>query len=963
MRLKTSSHKNNILNTENTYINGKIYLLSLSVVLVCRDPTKQVTRDLEGSEFLIMSLPWSVNKFGGTSLGNASYMQLCIAIVKDLLGSKRIAMVVSAMGGKPKVTDMLLDAVHAASREDSIEREDLINAIFTKHGNAIDELLADAPEEVARLKSIVSKDLENIRDILKAVTLMRVAHEPVLELVSGYGEIWSAQIIAAAMRHMGMPFEYLNAREVLRIAREDIAGQSVLWEHSQELLERVIQRREEELGYAPNFVITGYVASTEEGFATTLKRDGSDFSAAIFAKLLDADAITIWTDVSGVFSADPRRVPDAQVIAEITYNEAVELAYFGAKVIHPKTMAPAIAKNIPIYIKNTFEPLAAGTRIFKAQQRLKEKPLQREGTVCGFSTVDHVALLNIDGTGMIGVSGIASRLFSALEEAQVPVMFVAQASSEHSICFATKMHKAALAKATVENKFFFELSKGLITNVSIIQDCSIIAAVGESMGSLPGVAGIFFNALGNAGINILSISQGCDERNISAVVLKKDSARALQVVHSAFWLSSRSISVGVVGTGNVGSALIQTLLEQAPLFQERFDLKLHIVAAMNKHRMLLADGDDLSEELMTKLSVFRRRLSSGRLEPGELMHSHSNCSLEDMASAMSKDEQVAGITPVEADINQLFEHVSMNRASPHFIMIDCTNSKEVGAMHPQWLRDGAHVITANKGAVTRGIDLYNEILDAVRFHRRGYFSEVTIGSAVPVLTTLNDIMVSGDALHGITGIMNVACQTILSRVMDGISLRDAMAEVHERNLFESDPREDLDGTEAGCKVLILARQIGLPLNIEDINREPLVTIGPDDDVDWENLRSSHMFEERGKELARLAAEAKANDSTLRYVQRIEVSPSVESGVQKNVKVTTSVKLEAVPNNTDLALVQGPVYFFSFHTERYKQSPLIVKGPLSDSANTASGMVGDLLRIAKTIGIDDKGQSKLTAWND
>jgi len=893
---------------------------------------------------------FAVHKFGGTSVGTADSIRKCIEIVKTLVPNNRIAMVVSAMGGQPKVTDMLLDSVHASASVNEEKRDNLLVAILDKHSVAIKDLLPDHPNEVERLIRIVQKDLEDIHVILKAVQLLQNAGELILELISGYGELWSAQVLASVMQSMGMPFEFLNARDVIRIRTEGGTGQMVDWEMSQHYIDEVLAAREKELGYKTHFVITGFVATTTDGVATTLKRDGSDYSASIFGYLLKADAITIWTDVSGVYSADPRRVRGAQVITQVSYNEAIELSYFGAKVIHPKTVTPAIMANIPIYIKNTFEPSAAGTRIY---QPPSQGEAVREKTVCGFSTVDNVALLNIDGNGMVGVSGIALRLFSALEDVSVPVLFIAQASSEHSICFATRESHALAAKEAIESKFHWELSKGLITKVTTIRDCSIIAAVGDSMGNMPGVSGIFFNALGNARINILSISQGCNERNISAVVLAKDSARALQVVHAAFWLSSHSISIGVVGTGNVGSAVIQTLLEQAPLFRHRFDLNLSICGAINEDKMIL--GDDLSDDLMAKLSVFKRKISCELDGTTNLTRTHSNLSLEDMAEAMNAPlDRDGGTQP--ADLEKFVAHVSGHEGSPHCILIDCTDSKSVAACHSTWIRKGAHVVTANKSAVTRDIGLYNEILDAKRKFSRSYFSEVTIGSSVPIMTTLNDILVSGDAVHGIVGIMNVSCQTVLTLVMEGVSLTDALGRVYDKGLFEPDPWEDLCGIEAASKILILARVMGLPLNIEDIKYEPLVT--RKEGVNFPDIRSSKLFEDEDKELKRRALQAKANNCTLRYVQRLKCAPAAEMGVHKDYQWETSVALEEVPLDTDLAIVKGPIYFFSFHTERCKQSPLCIKGPLSDATNTASGIVGDILRIAKSIGVTDKGQHNL-----
>lgn len=883
---------------------------------------------------------WEVHKFGGTSVGNADCMQKCINIVKDAMPSARIAMVVSAMGGKPKVTDMLLNSVHSAAANDHDGCEQLLEAIHKKHVTCLQNILDDAPKEAYRIMDSITADLSNIRDLLKAVSLMRMAHHQILELVSGYGELWSAKILSAAMRQQGLPFVFINARDVLVVRSDESAGVEVEWDISQDKLNQYMKTLPKIDGHEPGLVITGYIASSTDGVATTLKRDGSDFSASIFGKLLGATAVTIWTDVSGVYSADPRRVPDAQIIDNVSYTEAIELAYFGAKVIHPKTMAPAIQAKIPIYIRNTFDPEASGTRIFLAP---RDNSNVREKCVCGFSTVDNVALLNIEGTGMVGVSGIAMRLFSALEEADIPVLFIAQASSEHSICFATRMTHVTQAKSAIETKFYFELSRNLISAVSVIEDCSIIAAVGESMSNMPGVSGIFFGALGKAKVNVLSISQGCDERNISAVVKQVDSAKALQLVHSAFWLSAYRINICVIGTGNVGSALIQSLIEQIPLIEDRFDATICIRGVMNSTKMLL--GEDLTPVMKDKLKCFRPR---GR----GLSKSYSNLSLEDLQNHMA-----SGDGTEHADIDKFVNYCTEDVSSPHTILIDCSTSEEIGLHHADWLMKGINVVTANKSQLVSSLDVYNDLLTAIRSASSSYSSEVTIGASIPTMTTLHDILMSGDAVHKIEGIMNVSCQLVLSYVMDGMSLCDSIKKVREHGVFEVDPFTDLTGEESVSKLLILARFMGANISMEDVEIDPMVK--RIDGVDFNDIQGSDIFDEADKLMRERVKSAKVNKCTLRYVQRLLCDPPIQLGMNNNhINIKATISLEEVPYDSELGSINGPVYSFSFHTERYKDAPLCVKGPLSNSANTASGILADILRIARHIGVKDKGQANI-----
>eukprot|EP01041_Mallomonas_annulata_P005902 gene5902-11914_t len=879
------------------------------------------------------SILWDVHKFGGTSVGSAECIRRCIEIIKPKLKTNRIAMVVSAMGGKPKVTDLLLDSVHAAAAGNINESDAKLNGIQAKHELCVRDILAKSPEMGQILLDKIKSDLKDIKDLLRAVTLMRMAHEQILELVSGYGEIWSASIISEVLRQEGLPFIFLNARDVLVVSEGEL-GTKVHWEESEEKLQQILTLAESNFkkdGFTiesdipvPHLVITGYVASTVDGVATTLKRDGSDFSASIFGKMLRSCGITIWTDVSGVYSADPRRVPEAEIIPEVSYTEAIELAYFGAKVIHPKTMAPAILAQIPIYIRNTFEPSHHGTRIYAPSVK---GSMMREKCVCGFSTVDNIALLNLEGTGMMGVPGIAHRLFGALKGSSISVMFIAQASSEQSICFAIKESQMEAAVKSVEEAFFYEFKQGLVNTLRTIGECSIIAAVGEKMSNMPGVAGLFFGALGNARINILSISQGCDEKNISAVVYAKDSARALRAVHAAFLLSTLDISIGIVGVGRVGTALIQTLLEQLRVLKDRYGISIKIRGLMNTSTMLL--GDDLSSELKSKMHIFQRGTKHGTTVRNE--------SFQDLTAA------VAAQGSVESNIQMFFDHI-VNSSTPHAIIIDCTNSANVANLHPIWLTHGAHVITANKLALSSSLSLYNAVYSAAKTGNRSYMSEVTIGASIPVLTTLNDLLCSGDTVNSIIGLMSVSVGMLLTDISEsGLSLSAAIANTYSKGLFEEDPFLDLDGKEAGQKLLILARELGIPLNIEDVEIEPLV--------------SQELFAVENSYMKQRVTAAAEKGCVLRYIQRIECEAPVELGGPV-IRCKASSKLEDVPLDSSYAHVRGAVYHFAFHTARYASNPLVVQGPLSDSANTASGMVGDMLRIARFVGAKDKGRNEL-----
>jgi bifunctional aspartokinase / homoserine dehydrogenase 1 len=887
---------------------------------------------------------WVVHKFGGTSVGNADCMRKCIDIIRPLLNVSRVAVVVSAMGGKPKVTDLLLDMVHAAANHEFSVVDRNKEAIYSKHKTCIEDILgniqaADANSPAKRILSLIENDLKDISDLLRAVALMRTPHEQILELVSGYGEVWSASLITEVMRQQGLPFVFVNARDVLFVS-EDALGTSVHWDVSEQKLLDFIAAEEKKMAetsfgiessqkYAPVpvpfLLITGYIASTVSGVATTLKRDGSDFSASIFGKLLKATSITIWTDVSGVYSADPRRVAEAQIIPEVSYHEAIELAYFGAKVIHPKTMAPAIMNQIPIYIRNTFDAENKGTRIFLSSQKASNK---RDRFVCGFTSVDNIALLNIEGTGMIGVPGIAHRLFGALKNANISVMYIAQASSEYSICVAIKSAFVDAAKSAVAEAFFYELKQGMISDIRVVRDCAIIAAVGEAMSNTAGVSGIFFGALGRASVNILSISQGCDERNISAVVYASDATKALRAVHSAFWLSSLDLSIGIVGVGRVGSALIVTLLEQLELIKKHYGINIKIRGICNSTKMML--NDDLVDDLKAVIednspspsspSARERRsqsMSAFGMNGTHFRRSRSQNTLEDIRQVIMS----AASEKKPANMKQLFEHVRSG-TTPHSLIIDCTPSMEVASLHADWLRGSVHVVTANKRAISSSLEMYNNLLSAMNESNKLYMSEVTIGASLPIRTTLQDVLSSGDAVFSIVGMLSVSVGVVLTEVCEnGLKFSEALSKTHATGLFEDDAFVDLEGTEAAQKVLVLARALGIALSIEDIDIEPLVKRR--EIASWVDTTADLAVED--ELMASRAAAAKAKGCTLRYIQRIVCNEPAELGVYTDTStVKASVRLEEVPLDSQYAMVKGAVYYFAFHTARYSQTPLVIQ---------------------------------------
>jgi aspartokinase/homoserine dehydrogenase 1 len=520
-----------------------------------------------------------VHKFGGTSVGSVDAIRRVKEIVEAAAANgDKIAVVVSAMGGKPKVTDILISLVTLALKSDESGYEAALTNLRSRHFDVIEELVRESAW--AELKSTIERDLDDLRHILKAVSVLKLAEERIMEIVSGHGELWTAQILAAVLSTGGTPYKFLDARKVILVDNQDNQTFDLMWEESGKRIDAFMKDDDaamKALAAAPvrqrsastsdlaapatvaepsrngwnvnHLVMTGFICSTKDGVMTTLKRDGSDYSATILGKLLAAESVTIWTDVSGVLSADPRAVPAAKQVKQMSYNEAMELAYFGAKVVHPKTMGPVLLSKTPVYIRNTFDAEHPGTRIGvvdppAASQNAANlsqhtdftKPLvfpDGGSIVRGLSSVDNLALFNLEGCGLKGVPGTATRLFAALNKVSVNVIFIAQASSEHSICFAIPAKEAEVAQDSIEDAFYRELHCQMVQPISFIAPVSVIAAVGDNMNNFVGVAGRFFGALGQSGVNVLAISQGSSQRNISTVVSQSEAPKALQALHTA----------------------------------------------------------------------------------------------------------------------------------------------------------------------------------------------------------------------------------------------------------------------------------------------------------------------------------------------------------------------------------------------------------------------------------------------
>lgn len=815
-------------------------------------------------------MKWVVHKFGGTSVANAERYKHVAKLMTSQ--APKTAVVVSAMS---KVTDALIELADLAKAQDKIYLEKL-EALKAKHLTAVKELLPAGSH--AALNKILDDDFENLKEILRGIWHVRSHSEKTLELISGHGEIWSAQFLNAYFQSTGVKSTWLDARKVLVVESGETAV-NVLWPESQKKMDQWLKENP-----SGTLVITGFVASTQDGIATTLRRNGSDYSASIFGALLDAESISIWTDVDGVLSADPRRVPEAVVLEDMSYQEATELAYFGAKVVHPSTMAPAIKRQIPIWIRNTFNPTNPGTKIHGTSNS--------QAPVKGFATVDDLALVNVEGTGMVGVPGIAQRLFGALRDVGVSVVMISQASSEHSICFAVPLHHAGLAKSAVAKVFASEIQNGIIQTVDVAEDCSILAAVGDNMVHRPGLAGKLMTALGRAGVNIRAIAQGSSERNISVVVSRADATRALRAVHSSFFLSNHTLSIGVIGTGWVGKTLLSQLKETSVRLKQDLKIDLRVRAIADSKRMITHDLE----------------IDLGNWE-------------EPLANSSSKVDLTAFAQTIRAD------HL------PHAVIIDCTASEAIARLYPSWLNAGLHVITPNKKANTQAMDLYRELRAAVASSQRHYLYETTVGAGLPIINSLRELVRTGDKVLEIEGILSGTLSYIFNTFSSSKPFSKVVLEAKSLGYTEPDPRDDLSGTDVARKLVILAREMGLELELGDVAIDPLLPA---------ELRTGTVDEFLAKlpahDGAFLDMLKKANDQNqiLRFVGRIDEKGKASVGLRAYSKDHAFARLNATDN------------IVAFRTTRYAQ-PLIVQGPGAGPAVTAGGVFADILRLSSYLG--------------
>jgi len=815
----------------------------------------------------------AVHKFGGSTLVDINSIDKILSLTDHNDVSQSIY-VVSAFYG---VTDKLQRLIDLAESGEPLDKN--LSEISSIHENISSHYLKS--ELDIGIESFKS-DIQDIRDILASVKDLHKVPFHSQEKILGYGEIWSAQLLTKIFaKHAQKRVKFLDARDFLVTENTDM-GVSPIWSVTQSKFNGLVNFTDIDI-----YILTGFISLNKDGIQSTLGRNGTDFTASIIAKLVQANSLTFWKDVSGVMSADPRIVKDSKVISSLTYDECMELSYYGAKILHPKTMAPAMELDIPIYIKNVFNPKDPGTIIQRSEDKVKL-------IVKGVTGIEKIALVTLAGAGMMGVPGTASRLFDALRRGGISVLMISQGSSEHSICCAVREQDASHAKSLIEKEFHHELNLNLISNIKSENECAILAIVGNGMAGTHGVSAKFFSSLGNAAINIKAIAQGSSERNISVVIKAEQLNKAINAVHSSFYLSEKSISLGIIGIGNVGKELISQIKDQLNNLHNFKNINLQIRAIANSKFM------KLSEEI------------------------NSN-DIDELSKSQGENYDM-----------QLFtNHIKADHL-PHSIIVDCTASETIANSYQQWMNDGMHVVTANKIAHSSNYENYRELKQISKNLGFQFLYEATVGAGLPVIKSLQNLINSGDEILEISGIFSGTLGYLFNLYDGNNSFSEILIDAKNKGFTEPDPRLDLSGMDVARKAVILARECFHEIEIDDIvvqNLVPQSMQKQDLDTFLTNVAEldSHIDAIHGSLID-------SQDYKLRYVANLNLE-----------KRKYTVGLQAVKHPHPFLNLNLTDNIFQFRTKRYNVNPLNIIGPGAGPEVTASGLFADIITIADSLG--------------
>jgi aspartokinase/homoserine dehydrogenase 1 len=833
-----------------------------------------------------------VLKFGGSSVGTTDAISKVIAIVKESVLKTPTIVVVSAMSG---ITDQLILLAQTASQGNEGYKM-MIQSLAKKHEDAVLALLP--PSQQSATLNIVQQLIQEIESHCEGLYLNNELSLQIQDQLMSYGEILSSKIIAAAFEAEGVDQVWLDSRAMIKTNSS----------YTSAVVDRALTNQTIQ-AYFTNpsnqhalYMAPGFIASNSAGHTTTLGRGGSDYTAAIYAAALIVSILEIWTDVSGMMTADPRIVPHAKAIPKISYHEAMELSHFGAKIIYPPTIQPVMQAHIPIWIKNTFEPEHPGTLIEIAS-------VKNDHFISGISSIQDICLLSLEGAGMVGIPGFTKRLFDALAKKQISIILITQSSSEHSISVGVSMQDTHLAKIAVDAEFEEEINSQLLEPLIIEKELAIIALVGEQMRNHPGVSGKMFTVLGANGINIRAIAQGSSEKNITAVIEAHDVHKAMNLLHEAFFESAyKQVNVYIAGAGNVGSKLIEQIKLQAANLQSTLRLQINIVGIANSKKHLinlkgidLGHAYDWSDQLAAA--------SSGTIHAGTIQ------------------DYVAAI---------------LDHNLPNSIFVDVTAHATVADTYAQLLSKGISVVACNKIACSSAYETYANLKSLAQNYHAVFLFETNVGAGLPIVSTLNDLIHSGDTIKKIEAVLSGTLNFVFNNYeggKDGKSFAQVVKQAQDEGYTEPDPRLDLGGTDVMRKILILAREAGYPLEMEDITNESFLPASCFNGSVADFYTELEKQEPHFKQLYDAAAAAGCK---LKFIAKFES----HANEKMNEMATAKVGLQHIKPSSDFFHLYGKDNLVLFYTNRYPELPLVIKGAGAGADVTASGVFADIIRAAR-----------------